>query len=304
MTDVTVSKLTSPTGNAKQRLLQSGLNLLKGMIGNHRALALMKAMIRRLPYPVAFPITWVCLETFPPDSVDRDDWLYARPRRFPNTTVQVNPNCLSGRFFAISGYYEDRLTELLQDPSRDGLLVDIGANFGYYPVLWLAKAATTRTIVAEPVTEYVQLLQENLRPYEARYQIFAGCIGDYDGTALLDTVGDPTMLSKVVADDPTGQARQVPMTTLESLLATYGESTIDILKIDAEGYDLKILESCKPLLERQAIQTVFWETAHTEDQGTMEAYLRDLGYTRILTGYVTGYDRAATTRYGQEQRIG
>ncbi len=289
--------------NTKQQVMRAGVRLLKGLLGNDRALDWLKPVIRRLPYRLAFPVTWVCLEEFPTASVTRDRWLHAHPRHFPQTQVTVNPNCLSGRFFAISGYYEDRLTELLQAPEREGLLVDIGANFGYYPVLWLAKSATTRAIVAEPVSEYVQLLQANLGQHGSRFQIFAGCIGDYDGTALLDTVGDPTMLSKVVADDPTGEARQVPMLTLESLLAKHGETTIDVLKVDAEGYDLKILESCKSLFERHAIQTVFWETAKSEEQAAMEDYLRQLGYRRILTGYVTGYDRSSATPT-QEQTIG
>ncbi|MCS6813098.1 MAG: FkbM family methyltransferase [Cyanobacteria bacterium] len=278
--------------SVKQQLARATIRLLKRLMGNDRALEMLKRLIRQLPYRLAFPVTWVCLEEFPLTSVAIDRWRCAYPRQFPQVRVTVNPNCLSGRFFAISGYYEDRLTDLIQAPERDGLLVDIGANFGYYPVLWLAKRATTRTIVAEPVSEYVQLLQENLKPYQSRFQIFAGCIGDYEGTALVDTVGDPTMLSKVVTNDPTGQARQVPMLTLAALLAKYGETTVDVLKVDAEGYDLKILASCKPLFERHAIHTVFWETAKSEEQAAMEAYLRQLGYVRILTGYVTGYDRA------------
>ncbi len=303
MADLAGTPSTNSVNTVKQWLVRRGIRALKGLLGHDRALDLLKPLVRQLPYQLAFPITWVCLEEFPLTSVQHDRWLHAYPRRFPQTQVTVNPACLSGRFFAISGYYEDRLTDLLQAPERDGLLVDIGANFGYYPVLWLAKSQTTRAIVAEPVSEYVRLLERNLEPYGTRWQVFAGCIGDYDGTALLDTVGDPTMLSKVVSDDPTGQARQVPMLTLASLLEKYGETTIDVLKVDAEGYDLKILASCKPLFDHHAIRSVFWETAKSDDQTSMERYLQQLGYRRILKGYVTGYDRTAPENV-QEQTIG
>ncbi|MDK3157453.1 FkbM family methyltransferase [Kamptonema cortianum] len=282
--------------NAKQEIIKSGLGLLKTTLGNERALTTAKTLIRRLPHAYAFPLTWVCLEEFSVESVSERHWLYGSPRQFSDVKVKVNPKCLSSRFFSISGYFEEALTQEILSKQREGLLVDIGANYGYYSVLWLQNPKN-RAIAVEPVTEYVNLLQENLSPYPNRHHIFAGCMGDYDGVALLDTCGDPTMLSRVVSSDTQANTRQVPMLTLNSLLAKYNEERISVLKIDAEGYDIKILETCKPLFEAKRIQTVFWETAatsefsvHAEGERAIAQFLESLGYTKILSGSVTGYE--------------
>ena len=124
--------------------------------------------------------------------------------------------------------------------------------------------------------------------YGSRYTVFDGCIGDRDGVAFLDTLGDPTMLSKVVSDGNDG-ARKVPMLTLSSLLKKYNEEKIDVLKIDAEGYDINILESCKSLFEAKAIKTVFWETANTPEEKSTIEFLEKLGYSKILDKGAMGY---------------
>lgn len=278
--------------NAKQRLVQRLIRLLKTLLGNDNALDIMKAIVRRLPEPYAFAATWVCLWEFPPGSVSESKWLYGYPRSAPNMRVRVNPACESGRFFATSGFYEDFLTREMLSPTRSGLLVDIGANYGYYPILWLQKP-NTRVIAVEPVDEYVKLLHENLGRFGDRYQVFQACVGDYEGTALLDTgaAETPTMLSKVVPAGSQGKTvREVPMITLASLLEKYHETTIDVLKIDAEGYDTKILHSCRSLFEAKVIRTVFWETARTEEELAIAQFLEGLGYHRIMAGIVTGYE--------------
>lgn len=273
----------------KQRLVQVFIRSLKLLLGNDSALDVMKALVRKLPPKVAFPITWVCLWEFPVGTVSEQKWLYGRPRQYPEQQVRVNPNCLSGRFFATSGFYEELLTSEILADRRRGLLVDIGANYGYYPVLWLNKP-DTRAITVEPISEYVQLLQENLKEFSSRCQIVQVCIGDYDGTALMDTGGDPTMLSRVVTEDTEGRARSVPMMTLATLLEKYQESHIDVLKIDAEGYDIKILNTCRSLFAAHTITTVFWETANSAAEQEFIEFLQQVGYAPILEGYVTGYE--------------
>jgi FkbM family methyltransferase len=275
--------------NSKQQLVKYSFGLLKSAIGEVKALKLTKFMLRFVPTKYAFPLTWLSISEFPLNSQSEIEYTYGIPRKFPQMQVKVHPNCLHARFFVLSGYYEELLTKEILSPQRTGLLVDIGANFGYYSVLWLQKEGT-RVIAVEPVSEYVELLHENLKNYQSRYAVFDGCIGDRNGTALLDTLGDPTMLTKVVTDEHQAGVRRSQMLTLNSLLEKYNEQRIDILKIDAEGYDLKILESCKSLFAAKAIKTVFWETANSPEEKQISEFLESLGYTKILDQGATGYE--------------
>jgi FkbM family methyltransferase len=259
------------------------------ILGAKKSANFFKQLLRSLQPKYAFPITWLYLSEFPLDTTKEQEYTYGSLRNFPETKIKVNPKCLHARFFVMSGYYEEFLTQEILSPKRKGLLIDIGANFGYYSVLWLQKKGT-RAIAVEPVTEYVELLHENLKNYHSRSTIFDVCIGDRDGTALLETFGEPTMLSKVVSDPDETGVRQVEMLTLNSLLKKSQEQTIDVLKIDAEGYDLKILANCKPLFAAKAIKTAFWETANTPEEKEMSDFLESLGYTKILDQGATGYE--------------
>ncbi|MDJ1179453.1 FkbM family methyltransferase [Roseofilum sp. BLCC_M91] len=285
--------------NIKQKIAQILLQTLNKVMGDDQALELMKYWLRRLPTKYAFPITWVCLNEFTLDSTSESKWESGVLRDFPNVQVNVNPKCLGSRFFSLCGYFEDDLTQKILNSNYSGLLVDIGANFGYYSILWLQKN-NSRVIAVEPVTEYIELLEQNLSPYESRYKIFKGCVGDYQGKALLDTCGDPTMVSRVVPDDGSGKMREVPMIALTPLLEKYNEDRIEVLKVDAEGYDVKILNNCKPLFEAKKIKTVFWESAAgSEYLGNVEAekeiilFLERLGYRRIMSGGIVGYELPA-----------
>lgn len=274
---------------AKQRLVRGFIKLNSYILGEKITLYILKYLQHILPTRYAAPINWLILAEFPLNFQTELLYTYGSPREFPQIRIKVNPKCLHAKFFVMSGYYEEFLTKEILSKCRKGLLVDIGANFGYYSVLWLQKEGT-RVIAVEPVTEYVELLHENLKDYQSRYVVFPGCIGDRNGTASLDTFGEPTMLSKVVSDRHQIGARQVEMLTLNSLLEKSHEQTIDVLKIDAEGYDLKILANCKALFVAKAIRTVFWETANTPEEKQMIEFLETLGYTKILDQGATGYE--------------
>ena len=274
--------------NIKQQIFQGFIKLIKKLLGGKKALLLMKKIIHLLPPTYAFPLTWLCLGEFPLDSSSELEYTYGTPRDFRLTKVKVNPKCLHARFFVMSGYYEEFLTKQILSTKRKGLLVDIGANFGYYSILWLQKNET-RAIAVEPVAEYVELLNENLKSYEGRYRVVASCIGDQDGLAFVDTCGEPTMLSKIVVDENSA-ARRTEMITLKSLLKRYNEDKIDVLKIDAEGYDIKILDSCKPLFEAKIIGAVFWEASKCQEEKKIIQFLEEIGYSKILDNDATGYE--------------
>ena len=245
-------------------------------------------LLSRLPMQIAFAPTWIYLEESPLAASPQDFFTYGKLRFNRQVSLKVNPYCLGARYFTTSGFWEPDITQSLLSRSHSGLLIDIGANYGYFSVLWLQQK-DNRVIAVEPVSEYVNLLQENLATYKERSKIVSACIGDGDKRVYLDTMGDPQMLSKVI-DVPSSDSREVPMLSLESLLAKYNEHHIDVLKIDAEGYDIKILESCKSLFSARRVTTVYWETASSPEEDIVIQNLEKNGYVRILSGDMTGYE--------------
>ncbi len=183
------------------------------------------------------------------------------------------------------------MTSMIKARRHRGLLVDVGANYGYFSRLWLCKSDTF-VIAIEPVPEYVAMLERNLRQYAGRHRIFAGCIGDHSGTAILDTIGsDATMLTRVIEKDEgvSGRTLHAEMRTLPELMTQFGVEYIDVLKVDSEGFDIKILNSARTLFQANSIGIVFWERTMQKNEEELEAFLESLGYERILDSHMIGY---------------
>src|SRR2546423_1316289 len=67
------------------------------------------------------------------------------------------------RFIAWCGFYDLALTRSLSVLARQGgLLVDVGANVGYFSVLWSGLDAHNRVLAFEPSPRNVCLLRGNV----------------------------------------------------------------------------------------------------------------------------------------------
>jgi FkbM family methyltransferase len=56
-----------------------------------------------------------------------------------------------------------------------------------------------------------------------------------------------------------GRCIRVASTTLDTFCSEKSIESIDLLKIDTEGFDLIVLEGCRPMLQRRAIKFIFVE---------------------------------------------
>jgi FkbM family methyltransferase len=89
---------------------------------------------------------------------------------------------------------------------------------------------------------------------------------------------------------------EVDVTTLDSWCALHDVAQIDFLKIDAEGYDLPVLEGAHQLLKAQAIDAFCFEYADgwIESKrflGEADRYIKDVGYTlfKLFPGFLAPF---------------
>jgi FkbM family methyltransferase len=144
---------------------------------------------------------------------------------------------------SFSQYGEDRILEQLFLDETDGFYVDVGA---FHPVMWsntfLLYRRGWRGITVEPnPSGRIQLERRRPRDITLPY-----AISDEEGRVeflikgLFSGINDESYLwSK------DGRPITVPTRTLASILSEYVPSgrTIDLLSIDCEGHDLKVLRS-------------------------------------------------------------
>lgn len=154
--------------------------------------------------------------------------------------------------------YEPFETSLLSSEIRPGMtLVDVGANIGYYTLLFSKlTGAAGRVYAFEPEPENFALLQENLRR-NARTNVVAlqRAVSDQSGPSFLylssENFGDHQAYPS--ADG----RRKVPitMTRLDDSLP----GPVDLIKMDVQGFEAHALEGMEAVIAASPRLTIFTE---------------------------------------------
>ena len=171
---------------------------------------------------------------------------------------------------------EERAALLPQIRPED-TVIDIGAHFGFYSLLASKRAARVLSIEADPKT--FGYLERNLTMNDAsNVRAVQAGVSDRRETLKLygnDALGDMSLHSFL----PGGgrlDAIEVRCFPLIELMKTHGFDSCDVLKIDAEGFEYRVL---KPLLEHATFRPRLVLFEYQEpNTGDVPALLREHGY--------------------------
>jgi FkbM family methyltransferase len=179
------------------------------------------------------------------------------------------------------------LVEFASQASAGGLVVDVGAHTGLYTLAALASSPQTRVIAFEPVAVNVDLLRRNLElnGWSDRCDVrraavtnrsglteFHVPLDDHPMSGSLDTAGFRGLSGNVV---------QIEATTLDEAV---GHAPVGLMKVDVEGYEDRVLEGARTVLERDR-PTIVIECNVDGPLVAVESALRDHRYRfRLLDG--------------------
>jgi FkbM family methyltransferase len=164
--------------------------------------------------------------------------LEATARRLIGHNVELNAVSDHGTVrLLIEPYFHARQID------RPRCMVDVGACHGDMAAPLLARGWQAELLEPDPAAR--QVLERNLAGYAAQIRVHAFAAGsrsaeavEFHQTAIQGLSG--------LGESPFGATAtvlRVPCVTLEDFLARRGISAVDLLKIDAEGYDFEVLES-------------------------------------------------------------
>jgi FkbM family methyltransferase len=208
--------------------------------------------------------------------------LYGLQRKvvFPETVV----NLYGSRFFArknsmdvahLSKFFEPQTTRFLLE-LRPGRFIDVGAHIGRYTIL-LAKNGS-EVICFEPDGDNFRQLVENMELNKLQSIIKAFNLGCSDVSETRDLYcvpsneGAASFIKKTGAEARGGRS-------LQPLDAVCGNmESIDVIKMDVEGFELKVLKGAKKILqERSPILLV--EIFGPQEQANIVNFLSPMGYS-------------------------
>ena len=150
------------------------------------------------------------------------------------------------------GYYEKSAIELWETLIQpDSVVLDIGANIGYYSLVASAKASSGTVYAFEPGSFLLQKLAQNVKINRiSNVHVIPVAISNQTGSAIFYPA-DLSNLGMSGLRQPSnfcGLQEKVNSIRLDEWAAAIQIDQVDIIKIDVEGAELSALQSMTQVL--------------------------------------------------------
>jgi len=195
-------------------------------------------------------------ERFP--GLHRNLYDHASLRFAPRMRMHLVPGDIISDSIAMTGVYDEELSNaIVADSTMRGLFVDVGANLGYFSLLWSSVASGNRSVAFEASPRNIELLRRN---------VTRNCLAD-----RIDVVAKAASRANEILSFSVGPVEQtgwggisidsgLPTIDVESVrLDETVHSPIRFLKIDVEGAEPWVLEGSERLLRSRLIQEIWFE---------------------------------------------
>lgn len=178
----------------------------------------------------------------------------------PGIRMKLSGTDVGHRVILATGFYELNVSRhIARLAKRGGLLVDVGANYGYYSAIWAAARPTNKVIAYEADSSNIPHLTDTIETngFAKQVTIVGKAVGEMKGHALFQAgpAGQTGQGGIVRSSD---RAHTVEMVTLDDEVAG-SPDVIDVLKIDVEGADTLVLRGADRLLKEHRIRNIFFE---------------------------------------------
>ncbi len=163
-------------------------------------------------------------------------------------------------YFAYKRLIEDPFAKLASarpEMFRGGDIIDVGANVGYTAALFARVVSADHRVHAfEPEERNFRWLTHVIEREGLGGRVLAhrAAVGAHDGTIELwhnaSHHGDHRIATQEQRASPTESMQQVPITKLDTYLASRGWPPIAFIKIDVQGFEPEVLRGMHEMIER------------------------------------------------------
>jgi FkbM family methyltransferase len=162
---------------------------------------------------------------------------------------------------ALLGFYERKLTKRIYDLARNpgGILIDVGANVGYFCLIWQAGRQTNRSFAIEASPVIIPWLQENMsiNHLNNRVTVFECAASNEVGRLRFSPGETPTGWGRLASRVTQTGTIDVTARRLDDLVDQ--QMTITLIKIDVEGAESLVIEGAERLLRSGRVRHVYCE---------------------------------------------
>ncbi len=195
----------------------------------------------------------------------------------PGVRLDLWPSDEGHSNIAFTGFYElDFSEQVVRLAAAGGLIVDVGANYGYFSLLWASVSRDNRVIAFEASPRNHEALRRNVarNNLESQITVRQVALGRDSGTMPFSLgISEQTGWGGLALDRSVDTV-EVPVLTLDETLA--GAGMVDLLKVDVEGADTWVLLGAKTP-GSEADQANLLRTEQGEDGATWNRKGRSIG---------------------------
>lgn len=188
----------------------------------------------------------------------------------PKLRLDLSATDFGHRQIIFNGFYEWQVTKkLVRLAGEGGVLVDVGANYGYYTCLFASLNPRNVVHAFEPSPANLDALRHNVAKngLAENVVINAMALGREKGSfsfELHNEYGQSGWGGLSLKESAC--SIRVETVTLDEYALEKGLAFINVLKIDTEGADTWVLEGASGLLQQKKIGHIFFE----ENTGRMQ----------------------------------
>jgi len=140
-------------------------------------------------------------------------------------------------------------------PIRPKVILDIGANIGLTTLYFALTYPDSRVYCFEPLPENLELLRRNVAILGERAVVVPEGLSDREAVLTYTYSDDPRNFGGGFTNSDSGRRTvQLHVTTLSKVCRGLGVSSVDLIKLDAEGSEYAILKGAPlGLVEEAAV---------------------------------------------------
>lgn len=180
------------------------------------------------------------------------------------------------------------IRELMRVLPHDPLVIDIGANAGFFDILLLSKTKNAQIYAYEPLNNNIERMR-SVASFNRRFDksvIISPFAITGTPCEMLRLYAQDTEDNQVVASSLKGfnadntKELWIPAITFTNIIAGIPKETVDLLKMDCEGSEYDIILNTPPDVVRR-IERMLVEVHDIDSQfniDTFSRYLGELGY--------------------------
>jgi len=136
-------------------------------------------------------------------------------------------------------------------------IFDVGGNTGQTALRLASAFPTARIFSFEPVPQTFDKLSQAVKHREGIAAVNSA-LGEKPGSVFINLT-DNSQTATILATSSASNSVSIPVETIDRFAKTNGIETIDLLKIDVEGYEMQVLKGAEKLFHEASVRYVFAE---------------------------------------------